>query len=138
MVRTRVQPLTVGLPIAPAATPDRIPVPVILAIGAEAHVLSEAIEQPRPGTMRLVVGDGISHLLQGVEALWLLIHKCLDTARTLSLHLRRHVNQHQRCCLQVGFANRDQADTTTHRCPYQDRPLTPRSEEHTSELQSLR
>ena len=95
MVRTRVQPLPVRLPIAPGATPGGIPVPVILAIGAEAHILGEAIEQPRAGAMRLVVGDGpplpIRHLLQGVKALGLLIHKGLDTARAFGLYLRCHV-----------------------------------------------
>jgi hypothetical protein len=45
--------------------------------------------------------------------------------------VRRHVNQHESRCLQVGFANRDEADTTTHRCPYQDWPFTPKRLHHT-------
>src|SRR5262245_4061781 len=81
MLRTGVQPFPVPLPIAPGAAPSRIPVPVILAISAEAYILGEAIEQPRSGAMWLVVGNGISHLLQGVEALWFLIHEGLDATR---------------------------------------------------------
>ena len=84
--------------------------------------------------MRLVVGDGLRHLLQGVEALGFLIHKGLDAACAFGLDVRRHVHQHQRRGLQVRFANRDEAGTTTHRCPYQDRPRTPKRLHHTDQV----
>ena len=134
MVRTLVQPLPVGLLIAPPVPPGRIPVPVILAIGAEAHILGEAIEQPRSRSMWLVVGNGIRHLLQGVESLGLLVHKGLDAVRAGGLDVRHHVHQHQRRCLQVGFANRQEADSTTHRGSHQDRPRTPKRLHHTEQV----
>src|SRR5262245_10420921 len=114
MVCTGVQALAGDLSIAPRAAPSRVPVPVILAIGAETHILGEAIKHARAGAMRLVVGDGISHLLQGIESLWLLIHKGLDAARAFEFDVRRHIHEYQRRRRQVGFTNSDEADTTTH------------------------
>src|SRR5688572_143442 len=114
MVGAGVQSLPAGRLIALHAAPGRIPVPVILAISAEADIFSEAIQRARAGAMWLVIGDGIGDLSQGVESLWSLRHKLLDATPTFGFDAWRHVHQHQRRCSHVGFANGDEADTAPH------------------------
>src|SRR5262245_65000921 len=64
-----VQPLPVSLPITPRAAPGWVPVPVILAIGAEAHVLGEAVELSRAGSVRLVRSEEHTSELQSLRHL---------------------------------------------------------------------
>ena len=128
MARAILQALLAPLQVARAGPKKRVPVPVVFAVGAQAHVLRQAIEVLGPHTLRLVVADGLGHFFQRAETFGLLGHKGLDLGYALGLDARCNVHHDQGAGIDVVLTRRDQAGTAPHG----------RADQHRARLAQLR
>src|SRR5690606_20183284 len=115
------QALLAPFQIPLADTNTGIPVPVVFAVGAQTHVLHEAIEIFRTRTLRLIVADGLSNLFQRIETLGLLRHEGLYLVDALWLDARCDIHHDQGSGVNMAFTNGHQASAAAHGGAYQNR-----------------
>ena len=115
----------------------RVPVPVVAAVVAEAHVLGQPVELAGPRPVRLVGGDGVGHLVERGEAVGALAHERPDLVGPGDLQPRRDVDEHERGGVDVVLADGDEARAAAHRRADEHRARRAELLEHGDEVLDL-
>ena len=90
-----------------AAHEAGIPVPDPPTVGTLANVLAEAVEVGGSRAVRVVRGDGVGDLVEGVEAVEVTLHEVTDAADSLAFDPWSDVDEHQRSGDRVAGSLRD-------------------------------
>jgi len=85
-----------------------------IAVGAQAHVLHQAIKIFGTHALWLIVADRLGDFFQRAETFGFLTHECLNLVDAFSFDARRDIDHDQCAGIHVVFANGDQAGTASH------------------------
>ena len=132
--RTGFETFPAFVEVARQGTKAGVPVPSVFAIRAETHVLGQTIEILRAFAVRLIIADGLRHLLQRTESAGLLAHECLNLVDAFDLYPGGDIDHDQRSGIDMILTDGDQTGPASHGCADEHRAPVAERGDNTLEI----